>query len=153
MYKRQKHTSSRIAIDPETGEIAWAFQATPHDGWDYDGVNEFISFDMEKDGETIKAGATADRNGFFYVLDRTNGDFVSATPFVQNITWAEGIDENGRPIWDPANRPGDPAESADGKKGTSVFAIPSFLGGKNWMPMAYSQNTSCLLYTSPSPRD
>ena len=88
-----KHTSSRIAIDPETGEIAWAFQATPHDGWDYDGVNEFISFDMEKDGETIKAGATADRNGFFYVLDRTNGDFVSATPFVQNITWAEGIDE------------------------------------------------------------
>ena len=160
-----KHTSSRIAIDPETGEIAWAFQATPHDGWDYDGVNEFISFDMEKDGETIKAGATADRNGFFYVLDRTNGDFVSATPFVQNITWAEGIDENGRPIWDPANRPGDPAESADGKKGTSVFAIPSFLGGKNWMPMAYSQNTNnfyipsnewgmdCLLYTSPSPRD
>ena len=137
-----KHTSSRIAIDPETGEIAWAFQATPHDGWDYDGVNEFISFDMEKDGETIKAGATADRNGFFYVLDRTNGDFVSATPFVQNITWAEGIDENGRPIWDPANRPGDPAESADGKKGTSVFAIPSFLGGKNWMPMAYSQNTN-----------
>ena len=137
-----KHTSSRIAIDPETGEIAWAFQATPHDGWDYDGVNEFISFDMEKDGETIKAGATADRNGFFYVLDRTNGDFVSATPFVQNITWAEGIDENGRPIWDPANRPGDPAESADGKKGASVFAIPSFLGGKNWMPMAYSQNTN-----------
>jgi len=137
-----KHTSSRIAIDPETGEIAWAFQSTPHDGWDYDGVNEFISFDMEKDGETVKAGATADRNGFFYVLDRTNGDFISATPFVQNITWAEGIDENGRPIWDPANRPGDPAESADGKKGKSVFAIPSFLGGKNWMPMAYSQNTN-----------
>ena len=137
-----KHTSSRIAIDPETGEIAWAFATTPHDGWDYDGVNEFISFDMEKDGETIKAGATADRNGFFYILDRTNGDFVSATPFVQNITWAEGIDENGRPIWDPANRPGDPSESADGKKGKSVFAIPSFLGGKNWMPMAYSQNTN-----------
>ena len=143
-----KWTSARIAIDPENGEIAWGFQSTPHDGWDYDGVNEFIAFDMEKDGETIKAGATADRNGFFYVLDRTNGEFVSAAPFVQNITWAEGIDETGAPIWNPDNRPGDPAESADGKKGESVFAIPSFLGGKNWMPMAYSQSTD--LFYIPS---
>jgi len=103
---------------------------------------------MEKDGETIKAGATADRNGFFYVLDRDNGDFISATPFVKNITWAKGIDENGRPIWDPENRPGDPAESADGKKGKSIFAVPSFLGGKNWMPMAYSQDTK--LFYIPS---
>ncbi len=137
-----KWTSSRVAIDVETGNIAWGFQTTPHDGWDYDGVNEFISFDMEKDGETIQAGATADRNGFFYVLDRTNGDFISAAPFVQNISWAKGMDENGRPLFDPENRPGDPTESADGKKGKSIFAIPSFLGGKNWMPMAYSQKTS-----------
>jgi len=122
-----KWTSSRIAIDPETGEIAWGYQTTPHDGWDYDGVNEFIAFDMEKDGETIKAGATADRNGFFYVLDRTNGDFISGVPFVQNITWAEGMDENGRPIYVPEE---------------SIFAVPSFLGGKNWMPMAYSNSTS-----------
>jgi len=136
-----KWTSARIAINPEDGEIAWGYQTTPHDGWDYDGVNEFIPFDMEKDGKTIQAGASADRNGFFYVLDRTNGDFISAAPFVQNITWAKGIDENGKPIFDPDNRPGNPAESADGKKGKSVFAIPSFLGGKNWMPMAYSQNT------------
>lgn len=137
-----KWTASRIAINPENGEIEWGYQTTPNDGWDYDGVNEFISFDMEKDGEIIKAGATADRNGFFYILDRTNGEFISASPFVQNITWAKGIDENGRPIWDPENRPGDPAESADGKKGEAIFAVPGFLGGKNWMPMAYSQNTS-----------
>ena len=137
-----KWTASRIAIDVETGEIAWGFQTTPHDGWDYDGVNEFISFDMEKDGETVQAGATADRNGFFYVLDRTNGEFISATPFVQNISWAKGMDENGRPLFDPENRPGNPTESADGKKGKSIFAVPSFLGGKNWMPMAYSQNTN-----------
>ncbi|MEM1045355.1 MAG: PQQ-dependent methanol/ethanol family dehydrogenase [Pseudomonadota bacterium] len=143
-----KWTSARIAINPEDGEIAWGFQTTPHDGWDYDGVNEFVPFDMEKDGQTIKAGATADRNGFFYVLDRTNGDFISASPFVQNITWAKGIDENGRPIFDPENRPGDPAESADGKKGKSIFAIPSFLGGKNWMPIAYSQSTK--LFYIPS---
>jgi alcohol dehydrogenase (cytochrome c) len=135
-------SSSRIAIDVETGEIAWGFQSTPHDGWDYDGVNEFIAFDMEKDGETIRAGATADRNGIFYVLDRTNGEFVSATPFVQNITWAKGMDENGRPLYDPENRLGNPTASTDGKKGKSIFAVPSFPGGKNWMPMAYSQNTN-----------
>jgi len=135
------HSASRIAVDPETGEIEWGFQTTPNDGWDYDGVNEFVAFDMEKDGETIKAGATADRNGFFYVLDRTNGEFISAVPFVQDITWAKGIDENGKPIYDPDNRPGDPAASADGKKGEAVFAVPGFLGGKNWMPVSYSQQT------------
>jgi len=143
-----KWTASRIALDPETGEIAWGFQTTPHDGWDFDGVNEFIPFEMEKDGETIMAGATADRNGFFYVLDRTDGEFISAKPFVKDINWAEGIDETGRPIYAPEYRPGDPAESADGKKGESVFAIPSFLGGKNWMPMAYSPDTS--LFYVPS---
>ena len=137
-----KWTSSRIAIDPETGDIKWGFQTTPHDGWDFDGVNEFVSFDMQKDGQTVKAGATADRNGFFYVLDRTNGKFISAVPFVKNITWAKGIDENGRPIYIDDNRPGNPAESADGKKGKSIFAVPSFLGGKNWMPIAFSQKTS-----------
>ncbi len=143
-----KWSASRIALDPDTGEIVWGFQTTPHDGWDFDGVNEFISFDLEKDGQTIKAGATADRNGFFYVLDRTNGDFISASPFVKNITWAKGIDENGRPIYDEAQRPGDPAEAADGKQGKSIFAVPSFLGGKNQMPIAYSQKSK--LFYVPS---
>ncbi len=135
-----KWTAARIAIDPENGEIKWGFQTTPHEGWDYDGVNEFVSFDMKKDGKTIKAGATADRNGFFYVLDRTNGKFISASPFVEKINWAKGIDSHGRPIWDDANRPGDPAKGTNGK-GKEVFAIPGFLGGKNQMPMAYSQRT------------
>jgi alcohol dehydrogenase (cytochrome c) len=133
-----KWTSSRIAIDPENGEIKWGFQTTPHDGWDFDGVNEFISFDT-KDGQ--KLGATADRNGFFYVLDRTNGKFLHATPFVSKITWAKGIDANGRPIYVDEVRPGDPTKSADGKEGKEAYAVPSFLGGKNQMPMAYSQNT------------
>lgn len=143
-----KWSASRLAIDPENGEIKWGFQTTPHDGWDFDGVNELVSFDMQKDGQTIKAGGTADRNGFFYVLDRTNGKFISAAPFVKNITWAKGIDENGRPIYNDDNRPGNPAEAADGKKGKQVFAVPSFLGGKNWMPIAYSQNTK--LFYVPS---
>eukprot|EP00353_Schmidingerella_taraikaensis_P014069 CAMPEP_0185576746 /NCGR_PEP_ID=MMETSP0434-20130131/7610_1 /TAXON_ID=626734 ORGANISM="Favella taraikaensis, Strain Fe Narragansett Bay" /NCGR_SAMPLE_ID=MMETSP0434 /ASSEMBLY_ACC=CAM_ASM_000379 /LENGTH=351 /DNA_ID=CAMNT_0028194075 /DNA_START=125 /DNA_END=1176 /DNA_ORIENTATION=- len=57
------YSASRVAIDPDTGKIAWHFQTTPHDGWDFDGVNEFISFDYQENGKTVKAGATADRNG------------------------------------------------------------------------------------------
>ncbi|MGF1526439.1 MAG: PQQ-binding-like beta-propeller repeat protein, partial [Candidatus Competibacterales bacterium] len=135
------YTSSTIALKPDTGEIVWHYQNTPNDHWDYDGVNEFVSFDMERDGETVKAGAKADRNGFFYVLDRTDGQLLSATPFVTQITWAEKIDtETGRPV-ETGVRPGNPSESADGKKGETIFAAPGFLGGKNWMPMAYSQRT------------
>ncbi len=127
------YTSSTLGIDPDTGEIKWHFQTTPHDGWDFDGVNEFIPFEMNG----RKLGAKADRNGYFFVLDRTNGKFVSANRFVSKTTWASGFDKNGRPIYDPANRPGPPTA----EKGSTVFAAPSFLGGKNWMPMAYSQQT------------
>jgi alcohol dehydrogenase (cytochrome c) len=141
------YTTSTLALKPETGEIIWHYQSTPNDSWDFDGVNEFIAFDLDKDGQTIKAGAKADRNGFFYVLDRTNGKLISATPFVTKITWAEKIDlQTGRPV-ETNNRPGDPAKSADGKKGESVFVAPSFLGAKNWMPMAYNKDTG-LFYVS-----
>jgi len=132
---------SRLSIDPDSGEIKWGFQTTPNDGWDFDGVNEVVSFDLTKDGKTVKAAATADRNGFFYVLDRTNGKFISASPFVSKITWAKEIGPDGRPVYNADNRPGDPGKSADGKKGNTVFAVPSFLGGKNWMPIAYSGKT------------
>jgi alcohol dehydrogenase (cytochrome c) len=133
------YSSSRLALDPDTGKIVWHFQTTPHDGWDFDGVNELISFDYtNKDGKVEKLAATADRNGFFYVLDRTNGKFITANPFVSNITWAKGIDKNGKPIYTEDGRPGNPGTESKGK---SVFSVPSFLGGKNWMPMAYSQKT------------
>jgi len=131
------YTSSVLAIDPDTGEIKWHYQYTPHDGWDFDGVNEFIPFDATINGKPMKLGAQANRNGFFFVLDRTNGKFVSATPFVSKITWATGYDKKGRPMFDPNNRPGPPT----GEKGNTVFSAPSFLGGKNWMPMAFSQQT------------
>lgn len=132
-----KWSSARIAIDPDTGNINWGYQTTPHDGWDYDGVNEVVSFDLNG----TKAVATADRNGFFFVLNRTNGKYISAVPFVENITWAKGFGEDGRPIYVPENYPGDPVKSADGKKGKEIYAVPSFLGGKNAMPMAYSPKT------------
>jgi alcohol dehydrogenase (cytochrome c) len=136
------YSSSTLAIDVDTGEIKWSYQTTPHDGWDFDGVNEFIPFDMTVGGKTIKAGAKADRNGYFFVLDRTNGKFISANRFVTRTSWADGFTADGKPIYVAANRPGNPAEAAAGEtKGKSVFSAPSFLGGKNWMPMAYSQQT------------
>jgi alcohol dehydrogenase (cytochrome c) len=139
------YAASRLGIDPATGEIKWHFQTTPREGWDYDGVNEVVAY-TDKNGD--KRFATADRNGYFYVLNREDGAFVSATPFVKDITWANGIDENGRPIFNEPNRPGNPADAADGNKGEVVFSSPSFLGGKNWMPMAYSQRTG--LFYIPS---
>ena len=118
------YSSSTLAIDPDSGEIKWHFQGTPHDGWDFDGVNEFIPFELEKDGKKIHAGAKADRNGFFFVLDRTNGEFISASPFVSKITWAKGYGDDGRPLADPTSRPKSPtepkAEGAEGRRPCST---------------------------------
>ncbi|MGD9784632.1 MAG: PQQ-dependent dehydrogenase, methanol/ethanol family, partial [Hyphomicrobiaceae bacterium] len=138
------YSCSRLAIDPDTGDIKWHFQTTPNDGWDFDGVNEVVSFDLNG----TKAAATADRNGFFYVLNRETGKFIGGYPFVKKISWAKGLDKDGRPVYVPENRPGDPTKSKDGKKGDSIFAVPSFLGGKNWMPIAYSKDTK--LFYIPS---
>jgi alcohol dehydrogenase (cytochrome c) len=129
---------STVAIDVTTGKIVWHYQNTPHDGWDFDGVNEFVTFDM--DGRRV--GGKADRNGFFYVNDAKTGKLINAFPFVRKITWATGIDlTTGRPKYVDDNRPGAPIEGAEGGKGKMVFAAPSFLGGKNQMPVAYSPDT------------
>jgi alcohol dehydrogenase (cytochrome c) len=133
------YSSSTVAVDVTTGQIKWHYQTTPHDGWDFDGVNEFVTFDQG--GKRL--GGKADRNGFFYVVDANNGKLENAFPFVRKITWATGIDlKTGRPNFTPEGRPGDPTKGADGKKGQSVFSAPSFLGGKNQMPMAYSPKTN-----------
>ena len=137
---------STLAIDVKTGQIVWHYQNTPNDGWDFDGVNEFIPFDATVGGKPMKLGAKADRNGYFFVLDRTNGKFVSASKFVMQTTWANGFNpKTGRPNYNDDNRPGAPVGA---EKGKVVFASPSFLGGKNWMPMAYSQQTG--LFYIPS---
>lgn len=146
-YKRpgdNLYTTSILALDADTGKITWHYQTVPNDAWDFDAISEFLLFDLEKDGKIIKAGAQAHKNGFFYVLDRTNGKLISAEPFVKKITWASGIDlKTGRPI-ETGNRPGDPTASKDGKQGETVFSAPSFLGGKNWNPMAYSPDTGLM---------
>jgi alcohol dehydrogenase (cytochrome c) len=136
---------STVAIDVKTGQIVWHYQGTPNDGWDFDGVNEFVTYD--EGGKVL--GGKADRNGFFYVIDAKNGHLENAFPFVKKITWATGIDlKTGKPNFVPENRPGDPTAGADAKKGASVFSAPSFLGGKNQMPMAYSPDTK--LFYVPS---
>jgi alcohol dehydrogenase (cytochrome c) len=136
---------STVAVDVKTGQIVWNYQNTPNDAWDFDGANEFVTY--EEGGKLL--GGKADRNGFFYVNDAKTGKLVNAFPFVKKVTWATGIDlKTGRPNFVPENRPGDPTASADGKKGAAVFAAPSFLGGKNQMPMAYSPDTQ--LFYVPS---
>ena len=132
------YSSSTVALDVKTGQIKWAYQNTPNDAWDFDGANEFVTFDM--DGK--RYGGKADRNGFFYVIDAANGKLQNAFPFVKKITWASSIDlKTGRPNFIAANRPGDPTKGEEGKKGTTVFSAPAFLGAKNQMPMAYSPQT------------
>ena len=94
----------------------------------------------DKQGKVIKATGHADRNGFFYVVDRNNGKLQNAFPFVDKITWASHIDlKTGRPVEIEGQRPPKPAPGET--KGKSVEVSPPFLGGKNWSPMAYSQDT------------
>ncbi|PRD66773.1 PQQ-dependent dehydrogenase, methanol/ethanol family [Malikia granosa] len=140
------YSASTVAIDVKTGQIKWHYQNTPNDGWDFDGVNEFVTFDL--DGKRV--GGKADRNGYFYVNDASTGKLLNAFPFVTKTTWANGINlETGRPNFTADGRPGDPTAAAAGEtKGKSVFAAPGFLGGKNQMPMAYSPKTG--LFYVPS---
>ena len=134
------YSASAVAVDADTGEIKWSLQHTPNDGWDFDSMPPIISFDMEKNGTTIKAAAHFDKNGFGYIYDRTTGKLDGAFPFVTKITWATGVDlKTGRPNFVPENRRGLPP--AAGGKGSSVFTAPSFLGGANWNPPAYSKDT------------
>ena len=119
--------SSIVALRPQTGEYVWHYQTTPGDTWDFTATQHMILADLEIGGGTRKVLMQAPKNGFFYVLDRTNGELLSADPFVK-VNWASGIDDEGRPIEAPN------ARYTDGP----FFIMPSVLGGHNWHPMAYS---------------
>jgi len=130
------YTASVIAMNPDTGNIAWHYQFTPHDAWDYDGVNELVFADLPMNGKTTPVIMQANRNGFFYVIDRANGKLLSAKQFVDGVNWATGIDlKTGAPIEAPNNskRPGLKRKASD--------VCPNLLGGKNWMPMSYNKVT------------
>ncbi len=134
------YTSSIIAFDADSGKIKWHYQATPEDAWDYDGVNELVLADLKIDGGTVPALMQANRNGFFYVLNRENGDLISAQKFVPT-NWAQRIDpETGVPIGDPAKHPGPSHPVKD--------VCPNLLGGKNSQPMSYNPGTGLVYIQS-----
>ena len=127
------YTASTLAINPDTGKIVWHYQTTPHDAWDYDGVNELVLVDLDIKGQKTPVALKADRNGFFYVLDRRNGKLLSAEKFV-DLNWAKSIDmTTGRPVENADKRPRLGFRAKD--------ICPNLIGGKNWMPMSYSFQT------------
>jgi alcohol dehydrogenase (cytochrome c) len=128
------YSCSVLALDPDTGKLKWHFQFTPHDLHDWDSTQIPILLDGEFNGRPRKLLAWANRNGFFYLLDRTNGKFLTAKAFVKQ-TWAKGFDDNGRPQVIPGNEP-----TPDGND--QVW--PGVDGGANWMSHSYSPLTRLL---------
>lgn len=123
-------TCSVLALDPDTGEMRWYFQYTPHDTHDWDANQIPVLVDGEFEGEPRKLLALANRNAFYYLLDRATGEFLLGEPYSYQ-TWAEGIDETGRPIVIPNTEPS--------REGTLVW--PSLQGATNWFSPSYNPDT------------
>ncbi len=124
------YSNSVVALDADTGQLKWHYQFSPHDEFDHDSVQIPVLVDMEWEGKPRKLMLWANRNGFFYVLDRATGEFLLGKPFVK-VTWASGFDEKGRPIRVPGSEPT--------KEGVLVF--PGSHGGTNWYSPSYSPST------------
>jgi len=129
------YTDCVLALDADTGKLKWHFQFTPHDLFDYDSVETPMLIDAVYKGEQRKLLVEANRNGYLYVLDRATGKFLSATPFVEKLNWAKGIDEKGRPIRNDV-RP-TPA-------GTRV--CPGYAGATNWYSPSYNESTHMVYF-------
>jgi quinohemoprotein ethanol dehydrogenase len=124
---------SILAVNADTGDLKWYYQNTPGDSWDFDSVQGFILADVTINGRPRKVIMQANKNGFYYVLDRVTGSFISAQPFAA-VTWAKGIDpETGRPIINP--------EAHYDNGGGTVTVQPGAGGGHNWSPMSYNPGT------------
>jgi len=124
--------SSIVALQADTGEYVWHFQTTPGDTWDFTATQQITLADMEIEGVTRKILMQAPKNGFFYVLDRVTGEFISGENFTP-MNWATGLDETGRPIENPKAR--------YGETGEPFVALPGPSGAHNWHSMSYSPDT------------
>jgi PQQ-dependent dehydrogenase (methanol/ethanol family) len=125
------YTNCIVALDPDTGKLRWYFQFTPHDLHDWDAVQPAVLVDANFQGRPRKLLLHADRNGFYYLLDRTNGELLLAKAFARKISWASGIDAKGRPVELPGNVPT--------PEGTPT--CPDIRGAANWMSTAYNPAT------------
>lgn len=128
------YTCSLLAIDLDTGKMKWHFQFTPHDVHDWDAQSWPVLIDTEINGRPRKAVLHPNRNGFLYALDRVTGEFLRATPMVEKLDWAKGMDDKGRPILVPGKEP-----TAAGN-----FICPGVRGAANWMAPTYSPQTGLL---------
>jgi PQQ-dependent dehydrogenase (methanol/ethanol family) len=125
--------ASIVAIRPDSGEYVWHFQTTPGEDWDYTATQHIILADLTLDGRPRKVLMQAPKNGFFYVLDRVTGEFLSGTPYV-TVTWAERLDaKTGRPVERP--------EARHSTTGKPAVVMPGPAGGHSWHPMSYSPKT------------
>ncbi|HXW92683.1 MAG TPA: PQQ-dependent dehydrogenase, methanol/ethanol family [Terriglobales bacterium] len=129
------YTDCILALDADTGKLKWYFQFTPHDVFDYDGVETPVLIDAPYQGGRRKLIVQANRNGYLYVLDRSDGRFLSAVPFVEKLNWAKGIDGKGRPIR---------TEVKPTPAGTRV--CPGYAGATNWYAPSYSESTHSLYF-------
>ena len=136
------YLSSIMALDPADGSLAWHYQTTPGDDWDFTATQPLMLLDLEIGGRDRRVIAQAPKNGFFYVLDRVTGELISAEPFADDLTWATGVDlESGRPVETP--------EARYGTTGKGVYLAPGPSGAHNWYPMSYSPQTG-LVYLPAS---
>ncbi len=138
-----KWSMSLWARDADTGEVKWVYQMTPHDEWDYDGINEVSLVDQKIDGKMRKTAVHFDRNGFGYTLDRVTGELLVAEKFDKSVNWATHIDmKSGRPVLDMKY-----STEANGEDVNTVGTCPAALGSKNQQPVSYSPETG-LFYIS-----
>ncbi len=124
------YTACVLALDADSGALKWYFQFTPHDLYDYDATETPVLIDTQENGAVKHLMVQANRNGFFYVLDRATGKFLRATPFVEKLNWAKGVDASGRPI--PTGRIPTP-------EGT--YICPGINGATNWFSPSYNPDT------------
>jgi len=124
------YLASILAIDPDTGRLAWHFQTAPGEMWDYTATQNMILADLSIDGRLRKVLMQAPKNGYFYVLDRQSGEFLSGKPYVFT-NWATGLDAKGHPTINPAAT----------YKDKPALVFPTGAGGHNWPPMAFNPQT------------
>jgi alcohol dehydrogenase (cytochrome c) len=132
------YTDSILAIEAKTGKVRWYFQFTPHDLHDWDAQEPPVLIDTQWQGQPRKLLIQANRNGFFYVLDRTNGQFLLGKQFLKKLNWAKGLDAKGRPILN------DLKEDAQGQ----TYVCPGFQGGANWYSTSFNPATGLYYFSA-----